>query len=103
MQNFLMFAVSRVWAGEPVARMSACDMRGCRRRISLSLIRATDCGCSVACIADVAVEADIDLPCPALSLHKIGQHRLVALDHGFDVLAQHPHELRHLLAQSALV
>ena len=34
---------------------------------------------SIVRIADVAIEADIDLPCPALRLHEIGQHGIVAL------------------------
>src|SRR5439155_18088985 len=58
---------------------------------------------SVACIAHIAIETDIDLPCSALSLHEVRQHGIVTLNDGFDILAQHLHELGHLLAQSALV
>src|SRR5260370_1250679 len=54
-------------------------------------------------VPHIAVEADVDLPGPALCLQQIGQHGVVALADRLDVLAQDLHETGDLLAQGALV
>src|ERR1700720_1038561 len=64
--------------------------------------READPAVSIVGIADVAIEADVDLPGPALCLHEVGQHGAVALDDGFDVLAQYRHEVGDFLPQRVL-